>query len=714
MASKQTGWLKLFSILALLPLTAFGAPEVARFAYVANADDNTVSIYAVEAKSGQLRARGYVVAGAAPSAVAVHPNLKLLYVTNARSNNVSAYQIATDGRLTETTRSPFSAGARPASIAIHPGGRYAYVANEGGNSVSMYRIESGGVFVATGTIATGARPRSLAIHPNGRSLYVANYNSPKASVYRISSTGTLVTESTFPTGLGSHTVAIHPSGNFVYVTNTESGYISAYRIEAKGAFTRIAGSPVPVGSLPTAIDIDVEGKFAYVTHSTAVGGVSALTIHPVSGALTLNGSYSAFDQPSAVRIDPSGQRVYVANRRSDNLSAYALNRSTGALSTLSTSAPVFVARNGPTAIAFTKGTALTFRPKFAYAAAGYDSEIYSYLVDPATGALNEIGGSRISISPLHSAGTAVQPGGEFLWVTKWREYSEHLTALAVYKINRTDGTLAEARTIGIGEYAGKPVIEPSGRFIYIPKGGSESTLPSISAYKFNPATGVLSEIPGSPFAIGRSGELVMHPNGRFLYVGHSRAGAPPSGHIAVYAIDPVTGALSEIFGSPFGSAPRYYSYIAVEPSGRFLYVEHGGSARTPGYLSTFEVNSRSGAISEIGSPLEVLYATGMAITPDGRFIYTTNTGLGVCCWASAYQISTGGTPTELHGSPYRAGAYARNPTVDPSGRFLYMAIENMSRPSQVSLHNIGGDGALTRSSFGPFSAGLAPHLAITE
>ena len=37
-----------------------------RFAYVANQGDGTVSVYAVDAASGQLRSRGYVPAGSTP------------------------------------------------------------------------------------------------------------------------------------------------------------------------------------------------------------------------------------------------------------------------------------------------------------------------------------------------------------------------------------------------------------------------------------------------------------------------------------------------------------------------------------------------------------------------------------------------------------------------------------------------------------------------
>ncbi len=43
--------------------------------------------------------------------------------------------------------------------------------------------------------------------------------------------------------------------------------------------------------------------------------------------------------------------------------------------------------------------------------------------------------------------------------------------------------------------------------------------PSISAYSLNPKTGVLAAVPGSPFATGANPfSLAPHPSNRFLYV----------------------------------------------------------------------------------------------------------------------------------------------------------------------------------------------------
>jgi 6-phosphogluconolactonase len=91
--------------------------SVARFAYLANRGDNTVSIYTVNAGTGQLRANGYVAAGSSPRSVTVDPGGKFAYAANFGSEDVSAFSIdAATGALSAVTGSPFAAGLNSYSM----------------------------------------------------------------------------------------------------------------------------------------------------------------------------------------------------------------------------------------------------------------------------------------------------------------------------------------------------------------------------------------------------------------------------------------------------------------------------------------------------------------------------------------------------------------------------------------------------------------------
>ncbi len=94
-----------------------GAANVPRFAYTANQNDDSVSMYTVNASTGQLRHHGYVAAGNGPASVTVDAAGKFAYLANWNSNNVSAYTInASTGVLTAVTGSPFTAESWPISV----------------------------------------------------------------------------------------------------------------------------------------------------------------------------------------------------------------------------------------------------------------------------------------------------------------------------------------------------------------------------------------------------------------------------------------------------------------------------------------------------------------------------------------------------------------------------------------------------------------------
>jgi DNA-binding beta-propeller fold protein YncE len=104
-------------VLAALAVPAAAAPHgpsnVPRFAYVANQKENTVSIYTVNAATGQLRHNGYVATGTGPRSVTVDPLSRFAYVTTSQVG-VFAYTInTTTGALTAVAGSPFATGANP-------------------------------------------------------------------------------------------------------------------------------------------------------------------------------------------------------------------------------------------------------------------------------------------------------------------------------------------------------------------------------------------------------------------------------------------------------------------------------------------------------------------------------------------------------------------------------------------------------------------------
>src|SRR3954468_17850554 len=86
--------------------TSTSTAPSARFAYVINSTDNTISIFAKDAKGGQLRLNEIVPTGGTnPASIKAVPSGQFLYVANFGSDTISAFRInASTGELTAINR----------------------------------------------------------------------------------------------------------------------------------------------------------------------------------------------------------------------------------------------------------------------------------------------------------------------------------------------------------------------------------------------------------------------------------------------------------------------------------------------------------------------------------------------------------------------------------------------------------------------------------
>ena len=126
-----------------------------KFLYVANQFEGTVSSFSVDGTSGALTPGPTVPVGTAPSGMAITPDGGFLYVANSGSSNVSGFavcnQVVTscsvptspDGTLTPVAGSPFSAGLGPSAIAVAFSGKFLFVVDRQSNQVSEYKLATG-------------------------------------------------------------------------------------------------------------------------------------------------------------------------------------------------------------------------------------------------------------------------------------------------------------------------------------------------------------------------------------------------------------------------------------------------------------------------------------------------------------------------------------------------------------------------------------------
>ena len=175
-----------------------------------------------------------------------------------------------------------------------------------------------------------------------------------------------------------------------------------------------------------------------------------------------------------------------------------------------------------------------------------------------------------------------------------------LDKVLVYKLDPEKASLLpnDPPSVSIEPGAGPRhlVFHPNGRWVYvISEMGS-----SITAFEYDSARGALTEIqmiPSLPadFKEHSSGaEVQIHPSGKFVY-------ASNRGHhsIAAFAVDEKTGKLTLVgHRSTQGKTPRHF---AIDPSGKWLLAENQDSDN----IVVFAIDTEAGKLKETGQTVEV-------------------------------------------------------------------------------------------------------------
>jgi 6-phosphogluconolactonase len=195
-----------------LPVPAGVAVSSGNFVYIANQGQDTVSAFSLDTATGKLTAiaGSPFAAGTSPTglfALLTTSNVSVLYVANQGSNNVSAFNINTDGSLTPTTGSPYAAGLGPVALTADPTRAFLYVANRTSNQLTGYKVSPGSgtlTALSPSTVSTGTNPVALSFQPGGNGctgnacmtnfLYVANIGNNTISGFTMTAqSGALAT-----------------------------------------------------------------------------------------------------------------------------------------------------------------------------------------------------------------------------------------------------------------------------------------------------------------------------------------------------------------------------------------------------------------------------------------------------------------------------------------------------------------------------------------
>ena len=259
------------------------------------------------------------------------------------------------------------------------------------------------------------------------------------------------------------------------------------------------------------------------------------------------------DNPWALNsaIDPSGNFLYEA--AAPGLYGFRIDRQTGNLAQMS-NFPVAPSQNFD-------AIAIDQLGKFVYAYAG--SQLFAYTIQAGTGQLSPVAGSPFTAP---KSGLQFFVGSNRLAVSQDDKYLYAASSggVAAFSIDSTTGALTPVPGSPFGGSSGAAfaVVAPSTGFLYETVTTTNSTSPStgIVGYSIDPKTGALSSLPGSPFAPGCYGNNLTSPaSGKFLF----------AATCGMYSIDPSTGALMHLSNDP--STPMS-SWAVFDPAGAFVWM----------------------------------------------------------------------------------------------------------------------------------------------
>jgi 6-phosphogluconolactonase len=266
----------------------------------------------------------------------------------------------------------------------------------------------------------------------------------------------------------------------------------------------------------------------------------------------------------------------------------------------------------------------------------------------------------------------------------------------------------------------------------------------INVYYLDSESGALRQLVDSPYPSGGVNPVyeVTSPNGLYLYVANHDDNTIVQFDIGtdgkLYPLNTIN--------TP-GTEPVA---LAVNPAGTYLYVLNYYGPAAPGQPSYTDLNPGPGSVSafpinsdgSLGAPVSVglanyfpvqCFPTNLTITPDGNYLYVTNTNavvvtdappvsgtvpqLPATCPAygtvSAFAASSSGGLTAVAGSPFTTGA-GSEPTgiaADPSSGALYVTDASLN---QVYSFSIGSSGALSLTSTQPTGTQPMGAIAVTS
>jgi 6-phosphogluconolactonase (cycloisomerase 2 family) len=315
-----------------------------------------------------------------------------------------------------------------------------------------------------------------------------------------------------------------------YVVSSTSNTLTAFSVSPEGFLTRI--QTLATGRVPYSVAVDREARFAYVANVTD-NRVTHYAIDPANGSLRAVGNTSVVGA-AHVALHPTSRLAFVsAFAPGDNITAFNVNRFTGALTPTGS---VLSGLNAPFA------SAVDVTGQFlVYSTARGPFRLGAARIDARTGTLSGTASEPTGASPR---GVAIDPTGRFAYVA-----NIGANQISAYAIDRGTGSLTLRSTLSLPSPRGI-AFSSDGLTLYSTSYPADLT-GSVAVIRVDPSTGALSSPTFTPTGGRQPFELTLDPTGRFVFVVHAS-----TNDMRAFLVDEESGALTPVGGlAPCGVGP---------------------------------------------------------------------------------------------------------------------------------------------------------------
>jgi 6-phosphogluconolactonase (cycloisomerase 2 family) len=348
----------------VLGLSSCSLDYVVGYVYLTTAKTNPglIDQYSIDYDSGAVSEIGTpIAAGNDPVALVGAPGGKFVYVVNHLSSTVQEFAVQGDGTLALKNTYPIT-GTLPTALAIDPQGKFLYVTftyqsgysatTPGPGGVTIFPVNADNSLGTSSTVNVGNNPVGVTVSYYNNFVYVLDQEpalkpmvlgfsqNPATGALTAVSGTTIATVAgkTVATGYAAGVVpsAIdeEPTSRFVYVTDQAANQLIGYIVQASGALVPMPNGPFETGLFPVNLTIDPRGQLIYVVNynSNSLEGYqidpSTGTASPAVGAFaTITGT-----GPTCVTIDPSlGVYLFTSDSLDNTVTGEKMNANTGAL-----------------------------------------------------------------------------------------------------------------------------------------------------------------------------------------------------------------------------------------------------------------------------------------------------------------------------------------------------------------------------------------------